>query len=261
MKDIKLELRNKQIDIIFGYHLDPTPHIHKEIELIYVKKGHAFCHADNKPYEVQEGDIFICFPNQIHYYTDSALGEYNIIIFSHQLLHNMQNIFSENLPQKHIFHNREYASLIGNLVSYQGEYKETFCAGLLNVLTSQLMSETTLYPKINTVSSTLQDIVFYCSKNFTNDISLEDVANDLHINKYHISFLLNKKLGIKFSQYINSLRVGKACELMSECEKSLAFISEEAGFGSIRSFNRAFKEIMNITPLQYYKQINSKKRK
>ena len=91
MKDIRLELRNKQIDIIKSYHLDPTPHIHKEIELIYIKKGHVFCHADNKPYEAGEGDIFLCFPNQIHYYTNSTLGEYYVIIFSPELLHNMHS--------------------------------------------------------------------------------------------------------------------------------------------------------------------------
>lgn len=260
MKNIKLELRKKQINIHSDYLLFPTPHMHKEIELIYVKKGHAVCYADNKLSEIHEGDIFLCFPNQIHYYINSKLGEYYVIIFSPEILYNIHNVFLDNLPKKHVFNKDIYTELIENLFSQQNVYKDTICAGILNILTPLLLSETSLEPKINTSSTTLQNIIFYCTKNYMNNISLDDVASNLHINKHHISFLLNKKLGTKFSHYINSLRVSRACELMVECERNLAFISEESGFGSIRSFNRVFKEIMNVTPLQYYKQINLKKR-
>ena len=124
------------------------------------------------------------------------------------------------------------------------------------VLLSEFISQTELIPKVTSNNTTLQQILDYCGQNFDKDISLDDVSSALYISKDHISFLFNKKLNIQFNQYINSLRVNKACTLMKQQKKSLAYIAEESGFGSIRTFNRVFKQTMNITPLKYYKEIN-----
>ena len=47
------------------------------------------------------------------------------------------------------------------------------------------------------------------------------------------------------------LRIDKACDLLEETDKKTADISEDVGFGSIRTFNRAFLQISGITPLKY----------
>lgn len=256
MKNILLEFRQNSLNLQNNRFLWPTPHIHKDIEIIYIKKGHAFAHADNNVYEVSEGDVFFCFPNQVHYYQNSAPGEYLIVIFSPDMLYNMQTIFNDFIPKNNVFHNCD-AHLINGLYNENTPYKETVCAGLLNLLVPSLLSQSELIPKVKSGSSTLQSILSYCTENFTEEISLDDISRKLHISRNHISYLFNKKLNIQFNQYINSLRVNKACSLMGNSDVSLAFVSEEAGFGSIRSFNRAFKQIMGICPLKYYKQINS----
>ena len=45
--------------------LSPLPHLHNEIEIIYVKEGEANAYADSTVYNLRKGDIFIAFPNQI----------------------------------------------------------------------------------------------------------------------------------------------------------------------------------------------------
>ena len=47
------------------------------------------------------------------------------------------------------------------------------------------------------------------------------------------------------------LRVNKACSLLDETDKKVIDISEEVGFGSLRSLNRSFLEIMGTTPIKY----------
>lgn len=262
MKNVVLEVKKSAIELSTSTRLAPTPHLHKEIEIIYVKKGKAICYADNKFYEISDGDIFLCFPDQIHYYLNPEIGEYYVLIFSPNILYNIKNIFCKNYSENNVFRakqNSEYSELIYKIFSENGDYKETVQVGLLNQLMPLFLSEAVLKPRIQTGSPTLQAILNYCTQNFTNDISLDSVANELHLNKYHISHLLNQKLNIGFNRYINTLRVYEACNLMEDRDKSLAYISEEAGFGSIRSFNRAFSEIMNTSPLQYYKTINPKK--
>lgn len=254
MKNIHFEIRQNSLSIMFGVTLAPTPHIHKELELIYVKKGQASAHVDNKIYELSDGDILLCFPNQVHYYLNSVIGEYLVGIFSPAILYNMQNTFADFIPKSNVF--KIYDSrLTDSFYEKDIPYQETVWAGLLNQLIPSLLANTELIPKMNIDSSAIESILSYCNENFTEDISLDDIAKKLHISKNHVSYLFNKKLNIRFNQYINSLRINKACSLMGTGDKSLAFISEESGFGSIRSFNRAFRQIMGICPLEYHKKV------
>ena len=118
----------------------------------------------------------------------------------------------------------------------------------------------TSQPEIKSDNSALHSILNYCAQHFAGDIALEEVAKALHLNKYHISHLLNQKLGIGFSAYINALRVNKACKQPVSTDKKIAGISEESGFGSIRSFNRAFAQITDMTP-QEYRRLHIRKSK
>ena len=47
------------------------------------------------------------------------------------------------------------------------------------------------------------------------------------------------------------LRVNKACRLLDETDKNIVTISEEVGFGSLRTLNRSFLEIIGTTPVKY----------
>ena len=98
----------------------------------------------------------------------------------------------------------------------------------------------------------------FCSAHFAEDISLEYLADSLHLSRCYISHLFSRNLNIGFSEYINMLRVSAACELLLETRGRIADISEEVGFGSIRSFNRAFLKIMGRTPKEYREKVKKK---
>lgn len=132
-----------------------------------------------------------------------------------------------------------------------GEYVETTRVGLLNQIIAQLLCDFELKTRIKTDNPTLSEILNFCEQHFSEDITLEQVAKSLHLNKYHISHLINQKLGIGFSYYINTLRINAACDLLSTTDRKISDIVGDVGFGSIRSFNRSFTEIMHTTPIKY----------
>ena len=138
-----------------------------------------------------------------------------------------------------------------SLVFTHGKYKNTIISGILNQSIGLILPEIKLNPRIKTDNSTLQAVLAFCAEHFYEDITLDSVSESLHLSKYHISHLLNQKLGISFNSYINMLRIDKACDLLEETDKKTADISEDVGFGSIRTFNRAFLQISGITPLKY----------
>jgi len=259
MNKVVLEVIDYPLQTMWATRLVPNPHIHKEIEIVYVKNGYAQCYADNKIYEIKTGDMFISFPNQIHYYLNSELGEYAVFIFSADILHNLKNTFFENIPKSNILHtDNPSRKIIFSIANEKGDFKETIQVGLLNVLVPKYLETASLEPKRHTKSENLQKILNYCSQHFTDEISLSSVAEALHFSKYYISHLLNQKLNIGFSKYINTLRINKAMQLMQQGEENITFISENVGFGTIRSFNRAFMQIANTTPTAYCKQCTEK---
>ena len=117
----------------------------------------------------------------------------------------------------------------------------------------EVLNGVELKPRVKTDNFTLQNILNYCTLNFNFELTLDDVADGLHLSKYYISHLFNKKLGIGFNAYLNRLRVNKSCDLLENTDKKIVDIVQEAGFNSIRSFNRAFTQIMNMTPSDYRK--------
>ena len=260
MKNLVVENKTRTITCGIDHSLSPIPHFHRHIELVYVIDGESYANADRKNYKLNKGDMFFAFPNQIHYYNTVLSGKYLLIIFSPDILYGLNDILFDNIPNTNVISTENCPDLL-NLsieISKKGlEYEDTLKVGILNQLIATILPHLTLKTRIKTGNTTLQEVLNFCSSNFSNDITLEDIADALHISKFHISHLLNNKLGINFNSYINNLRINRACDMLEDTEIKISDISEDVGFGSIRSFNRAFKDTMNITPLEYRSQFKN----
>jgi len=89
------------------------------------------------------------------------------------------------------------------------------------------------------------------------EIQLIEIANKLNTSKNKISQVLNEDLGINFYNYINSMRIEAACQMLNNKEYdilTLEGISEKAGFKSKTSFNQSFKSMKGKTPSEYRKE-------
>ena len=91
----------------------------------------------------------------------------------------------------------------------------------------------------------------YVEQNYMRDIDLSDVAAFSGFSKYYFSRMFKQQLGISFSEYLRQKRVGVAEERLIHSDQSIQDIAVSAGFGSIATFNRVFKEAKNCTPSRY----------
>ena len=254
MRNAFYENKSSPFHVSINDFLTNEPHLHKELELIYVLEGGTVAFADRKSTSMKKGDLFLCFPNQIHYYTDTVVGKYLLIIPNADIFFGLKNFLYDNIPLSNTLNvddDEEIKYILDTLIKTDGKYSDTITVGLLNQLFGRLLPKFNLNPRIKTDHSTLKDILKHCSQSFTENITLDDVSAALHISKYHISHLFNEKLNMNFNSYINMLRINLACDLLEDTDKKIADISEEVGFGSIRSFNRAFLQIMNTSPVKY----------
>ncbi len=94
-------------------------------------------------------------------------------------------------------------------------------------------------------------------KMFTDpDLNIQKVADDIGITLHELSYIINKKSGKNFQNFINSLRVEEAIRLLSHPQYShlsLLGIGFEAGFNAKSTFYTAFKKATGITPREFQK--------
>ena len=66
--------------------------------------------------------------------------------------------------------------------------------------------------------------------------------------------MINSRLHIGFNDYVNSLRISSACKRLVKSDDTVTEISETVGFNTLRTFNRAFRKQMGMTPSEYRAQ-------
>ena len=88
-------------------------------------------------------------------------------------------------------------------------------------------------------------------QNYTDAISLDKMAAELHASKYYISRLFGEKIKISFNDYINMLRINDAKERLQKTDDSITEIGIAVGYNTIRSFNRAFLAQTGMQPREY----------
>ena len=101
--------------------------------------------------------------------------------------------------------------------------------------------------------------LFIEEKKFTEtNLTIKKLAIILVIPEHQLRELINQELGFKnFSSFLNSHRIPAACAQfkdLNNIRKPILSIALDLGYGSIGPFNRAFKDIMGMTPTEYKKQ-------
>lgn len=91
------------------------------------------------------------------------------------------------------------------------------------------------------------------------DLSLNKLAHILKTNTHYLSEAINQGMKMNFSDYINSLRVNKACNLMkahNRTNMNIEKIAHQAGFKSRSVFYAAFRRFIGKTPGEYRNSMN-----
>lgn len=241
-------------------HLLPTPHIHTHLELIYITEGQSTAILDNQTYTLTAGDIFLAFPNQIHFYHDKTPIKGHLVIFSPDILSEFKEIFQTKVPVSPIVKDTcipmdvegTFAKITEKLES--GTPLDSITAkGYLLTLSGELFSHMELVNKPGD-QETIKRILSYCIENYTEPLTLEHLAKELYLNKYYISHVFQERMHISYKDFITQLRVDHACDLLKK-GSSATEAAYASGFSSVRTFNRAFSQYKNMTPRDYVKSI------
>ena len=232
----------------------PTPHFHNDIEIIYAEQGEFTAHVDHKVVQVRQGELLVTYPYQIHFYENCSPGVYRVILITPELLYGLMTPLRGLRPVNNVLDIQNMDTIRGYInkaFKVTCENRRTVVAGYCHLLMVELLNVLETETAPHSEDATLRQVMEYCQDHYQEDLSLDLVAEQVHLSKYYISRLFSRKLKLNFNDYINTLRVRRAGRLLEKTDKKIADISEDVGFGSIRSFNRAFLDIMKMTPKEF----------
>lgn len=148
-------------------------------------------------------------------------------------------------------------SRIGGSLSlvYQADTLSSYRLHIANVLQKLILVEEESPQSEN--DDLLAQIRQYIAQNYDDcNFSLQKCADALHINNSYLSHYFKEQTDMNLNQYIASLRIQRAKELLSDTSLSLSVISEEVGYYNLNSFIRRFKQITGTTPGNYRKEVS-----
>lgn len=100
-------------------------------------------------------------------------------------------------------------------------------------------------------------IIEFIDTHYADNLNLEAIADASGFSKYHFSRLFKQYTGFTFCDYLNYRRIKEAELLLTQQECSITEVALQAGFTSISTFNRLFKQMKSCSPSEYRSKMST----
>jgi AraC-like DNA-binding protein len=249
-------------------------HYHPEYELTFIVKGNGMRLVGDSYLPFQAGDLVLLGSGIPHTWESNIQSHKKVaaivIQFSEDFISNFMN--SEDFYKikkllqasvRGLFFPKPLAMDIEHqmltIVNEKGVKQITALLNVLNDLVYEnyeSLASVFYTPKNSRENETRINTVFnYIKQNAASTILLEQAAASVHLTTGAFCKFFKRVTGKTFSDYVNEIRIGNACNLISHTDKTLAQIAIESGFENQTYFNRVFLKKKNCTPKQFRMQL------
>jgi AraC-like DNA-binding protein len=252
------------------------PHWHEEFEIVYMLEDSLTMGVNSEIYNLKPRDILLVSQGEVHYFQAQPRQARRIIVqFTPAILESFAPLirncrFATPLIKADDATSTVHCQLEQQILMAQAEYRckqEGFQLAikarlfdLVTILWRQVPIEKCSVSERDKQMqnlSLLEQVVRYVETNFTQDISLAEVAAATGFSVYHFARFFKTITGMTFIQYYNHFRIAKVVSELNNTNDSLTAIAFRSGFNSIQTFNRVFKELKGCSPSSYKKQSRS----
>ncbi|WP_186763902.1 AraC family transcriptional regulator [Planomicrobium sp. CPCC 101079] len=124
---------------------------------------------------------------------------------------------------------------------------------IVDLLTECLYSANSSQAVGDFIPDTIKAIMRYLEQHFNEPVSLEHLAKQFNISKYHLAREFKKYAGLTPNEFLISYRITYAKNLLKYSDESIADIAEKVGVLNVSHFINLFRERVGTTPLAYRK--------
>lgn len=262
----------------FENHKYSLMHSHEYLELAYVLEGDGITTINGKSEPLKKGDFYVIDYDSSHSY-ESEYTNFKIIncLFSPQMI---DSSFRENMKfddamatyffkvsGRHINQpaaNCLYFDETGEIGTLFENMLEEFlnneegCFELLRYyLRTILIKLARSIGSTNKVSDDIKLVIDSISKRCNENISLGDIAAEIHLSLPYLSSKFKRETGMTFTKYLQNVRIETAASLLTATHMPIEAIAEQSGYKDLNTFYVVFKRLTNVTPNEYRKRSRS----
>lgn len=257
---------------VYGENID-NMHFHNLLEIGYCHYGDGELAIEEDTYRFGP-DMISCIPENVLHVTRSdpgirAFWEY-IYIDPRALLgdwgKNAQETkeLLDRIDQRAFFirdkENPMLAALIGSIfdeIQQKKAYHQECIRGIAYALLFEIArfnGREEEQVSRRTGGLRLESALLYVEKNYSDNFRVADMANECHMSETHFRRIFQEKMNMTPVEYVNFVRVKKACELIDKTDISMEDVAERVGFVTPSTFNRNFRRIVGTSPYQWKKR-------
>lgn len=249
-------------------------HWHSEVEFVFVEQGKADFLIGKERHILTAGMGIFINTRVIHRFEATETTIIPNIVFSPDLLSQKESLIYQKyiLP---ILHSSVDCCIFCPGTNWQEDILNTLLSvfaiqkskNICEIKTLELLLKLwsflytnagiTEHPPLSETSALtqakLQIMMQYIHKNYSEHISLEDIAKTVFLSKSGTLNIFKKYLNTSPINYLVNYRLKRAAKLLATTDNSVLSISQDTGFDNVGYFCRKFKELFKLTPTEYRK--------
>ncbi len=240
-------------------------HCHRSYELIYILQGAGKYIVEGIEYPMHPHALLFMQPREYHYARPEPSTPYERVVIhfdgagvpekllDHPILNEQHGNYFPLGAGSHPI--RSVYEMMDNIVPLAGEdgtgsnaQAEAFVRATLVQILSLLTLETP-EQTISADSETILRVIDYLNQHLTEEISLDTLAKEFFISKYHLSRLFHAQIGTSIFNYINTKKIVLAQGLLAEGENANA-VAFRLGYRDYSTFYRAYRKQTGESPVR-----------
>lgn len=235
-----------------------------QAEILFIMKGSGTCTIHNTKHQVTRGDIILINKGSLHSFSPqsnspatlaSALG--------------LKHLQLTGLPEGHflpsgaapIINTGHAYPLIAQLLQQikkiiaesSSNFHQEACSHLVQAILLLALEQYNHTVSTNKDSAYAlgQHIKAYLDNHYLEELSLSQIAAELHISPYYMSHIFKECTGGSPMQYITQLRITEAQNLLLSTKQSVTDIAMQCGYNNSNYFQSVFSRLVGMPPGKY----------
>ncbi len=258
---------------VYGADVETMLHFHNYLEIGYCYWGEGTLIIDETNIRYKGGYLTLIPENIPHTTTsiDETLNKWeylfidiNGFIKNEMKLDRMvpEKIIKQINKQGYAFLGKQYpliTEIVKSIIyeyTNQGPYYKEAVKGYLRALVvemlriSEEMSTAVTFDE-KRQNSYIEACMNYIEENYSSNIRIKDLAENCGLSESHFRRVFEEIMQMKPLDYVNMVRIKKACEIIEKENMSMAEVGLSVGFDTPSTFDRNFKKIKGVSPRQW----------
>ncbi len=236
-------------------------HTHSFSELFFVTGGRGQFLVSGRYCQVRENDLVIINPHVEHTELSLAAMPLEYIVLGIEGMRFVRTSADREGDEIRIpcftGRVRQYMELLLEEVRRKEPEHAPICQNLLNIILICILSnrQMSVSPAAaGYISPECAAVKRYIDSHFQEPITLEELAEAAHQNKFYVAHAFRESFGISPIRYLTERRVEESKNLLRNTNYPIGEVSAISGFSSISVFSQTFKRVTHTSPSQYRKQ-------